>query len=114
MRARNTAGDQAVVPGARDRIRRVIIRSTIAVLAALALLGTAAAMAEPAHSDMVTLAAAKKKKHVVHGDRAAAPPQGEIACGPAGCHRIPPNCHIQGTALDWRGNPTGIDAVYCR
>ena len=88
------------------------IRSTIALVAAFAVLGAAPAVAAATQPDTVTLAAAKKKKHVVRYRRA--PPQGEIACGPAGCHRIPPNCHIQGTALDWRGNPTGIDAVYCR
>jgi hypothetical protein len=89
-------------------------RSIIALFAAVAVLGAAPAFALSARSDAVTLLAAKKKKHVVSRARAMAPPQGEIACGPAGCHRIPPNCHIQGTALDWRGNPTGIDAVYCR
>lgn len=88
------------------------IRPTIALLAALAVLGTAPAFAAPAQADTVLLAA-KKKRHLVRRERAEAP-QGEIACGPAGCHRIPPNYHIQGTALDWRGNPTGIDAAYCR
>ena len=86
------------------------IRPFIALLAALAIAGTA--LAASAHRDTVLLAA-KKKKHVVRRYRAVEP-QGQIACGPAGCHRIPPNCQIQGTVLDWRGNPTGIDAVYCR
>jgi hypothetical protein len=91
----------------------VTIRPTIALLAAVAVLGTAPALAEPAQSDMLTLAAAKKKRVVRH-PRAVARPQGQIACDPSGCHRIPPNCRISGTVLDWRGNPTGIDAVYCR
>lgn len=95
------------------RKRAVIIRPTIALFAALAVLGTAPALAAPAASDTVILAAAKKKKRVVRRARPA-PPQGQIACGPAGCHRIPPNCRINGTVLDWKGNPTGIDAVYCR
>jgi hypothetical protein len=90
----------------------VTIRSMIALAAALAILGTAPALAAPAHPDTVTLAA-KKKKRVVHR-RYAPAPQGQIACGPAGCHRIPPNCRIQGTVMDWRGNPTGIDDVRCR
>jgi len=46
--------------------------------------------------------------------RRAQEPQGQIACGPWGCRRIPPNCRIQGTVLDWHGNPTGIDDVRCR
>jgi len=92
----------------------VTIRSTIAIAAALAILGTAPALAAPASAqfDTVTLAA-KKKKRVVHR-RYAPAPQGQIACGPAGCHRIPPNCRIEGTVMDWRGNPTGIDDVRCR
>ena len=90
------------------------IRTIIALSAALAILGTAPALAKPAHSDTISLAAARKKpKRVVRYRRSAAP-QGEIACGPTGCHRIPPNCHIHGTVLNWRGDPTGIDAVYCR
>ena len=87
------------------------IRRAIALAAALAIHGTAPALAAPKVLDTLTLAA-KKKKRVVHYRRAPAA-QGQIACGPAGCHRIPPNCSIQGTALDWRGNPTGFDAVYC-
>ncbi|MGN6570300.1 MAG: hypothetical protein ACTHLO_02675 [Pseudolabrys sp.] len=90
----------------------MIIRSTIAICAALAILGAAPALAVPAQTGTVMLAA-KKKKHVVRRYRAPAP-QGQIACGPAGCHRIPPNCSVRGTTLDWRGNPTGVDAVYCR
>ena len=86
------------------------IRPTIALLAALAILGTAPALAKPAQADTVTLAAKKKKKHAV---RYRTEPQGQIACRPWGCRRIPPNCRIQGTVLDWRGNPTGIDDVRC-
>lgn len=88
------------------------IRSTVALLAALAIAGTAPALAASPHPDTALLAA-KKKKHVVRRYRAVEP-QGQIACGPWGCHRIPPNCRIQGTVLDWRGNPTGIDDVRCR
>jgi len=84
----------------------------IAITAAFAVLGMAPALAAPGHADTVTMAA-KKKKRVVHR-RYAPAPQGQIACGPAGCHRIPPNCRIEGTVLDWRGNPTGIDDVRCR
>ena len=90
----------------------VTIRSTIALAAALAILGTAPALAAPKPSDTVALAAAKKKKRVVRHRHAA--PQSEIACGPWGCRHIPPNCHIQGSVLDWHGNPTGADAIYCR
>jgi hypothetical protein len=89
----------------------VTIRRTIALAAALAIVGTAPALAAPKAPDTVSLAA-KKKKRVVRTRHAA--PQGQIACGPAGCHRIPPNCSIQGTVLDWHGNPTGIDDVRCR
>lgn len=96
----------------RSGTKAVTIRPIIAVLAAAAMLSTTPALVLPAQADTVLLAA-KKKRHLVRRERAEAP-LGEIACGPAGCHRIPPNCHIQGTALDWRGNPTGIDAVYCR
>lgn len=88
------------------------IRSTIAMAAALAILGTAPALAAPKPSDTLALAAAKKKKHVTRYRRA--PAQSEIACGPWGCRHIPPNCHIQGSVLDWHGNPTGIDDVRCR
>ena len=88
------------------------IRSTIACAAALAVLGMSSAVAAPKSSDTVTVAA-KKKKHVVRYRRAPVA-QGQIACGPTGCHRIPPNCRIQGTVLDWRGDPTGIDDVRCR
>ena len=88
------------------------IRRTIALAAALAILGTAPALAAPKAPDTLTLAAKKKKR--VERYRRAPAAQGQIACGTAGCHRIPPNCSIQGTALDWRGNPTGIAAVYCR
>ncbi len=87
------------------------IRSTIAVAAALAILGTAPALAASKPSDTLTLAA-KKKKPVVRTRRRA--PQGQIACDWNGCHRIPPNCRIYGTQLDWNGDPTGMDAVYCR
>jgi len=93
-------------------ITAVTIRTTIALAAALAILGTAPALATTKPSDTVMLTA-KKKKHVVR-HRYAPAPRGQIACGPAGCHRIPPNCRIQGTLLDWRGNPTGIDDVRCR
>ena len=91
----------------------MIIRPTIALLAALAIAGIAPALAAPAHTDTVLLAAKKKKKHVGRHYRAVEP-QGQIACGPWGCRRIPSNCSIQGTVLDWRGNPTGIDDVRCR
>jgi len=89
----------------------VNIRSTIAVAAALAILGTAPALAASKPSDTLALAA-KKKKPVVRTRRRA--PQGQIACDWKGCHRIPPNCRIYGTQLDWNGDPTGMDAVYCR
>jgi hypothetical protein len=89
----------------------VTIRSTIAVAAALAILGTTPALAASKPSDTVTLAA-KTKKHVVRARRRA--PQGQIACDWSGCHRIPPNCRIYGTQYDWNGDPTGMDAVYCR
>ena len=89
------------------------IRSTIALAAALAIFGSAPALAAPKPSDTVALSAAKKKKGVVRYRRAQEP-QGQIACGPWGCRRIPPNCRIQGTVLDWHGNPTGIDDVRCR
>lgn len=87
------------------------IRSTIVLAAALALLGTAPALAAPQPSATLTLAA-KSKRHVTHHRRRA--PQGQIACDWDGCHRIPPNCRIYGTQYDWNGNPTGMDAVYCR
>jgi len=38
---------------------------------------------------------------------------GQIACGRYGCVRIPPNCHPE-QSYDWRGNPTGSDAIVCR
>ena len=40
-------------------------------------------------------------------------PTGQIACGRYGCVRIPPNCHPE-QSYDWRGNPTGSDAIVCR
>ena len=90
----------------------MIIRSTIVLFTALAILGTAPALAAPVHPDTVTLAAKKKKRVARH--RYVPVPQGQTACGPAGCHRIPPNCSVRGTTLDWRGDPSGVDAVYCR
>jgi hypothetical protein len=92
----------------------VTIRSSISVFALLVIFGSVPAVAASAPPDTVTLAAAKKKHVVHHRRRPTAQPQGEIACGPGGCHRIPPNCHTEGSVLDWHGNPTGIDAVHCR
>jgi hypothetical protein len=89
----------------------VTIRSTIALAAALAILGTAPALAAPKQPDTVTLTA-KAKRHVLRHHRRA--PQGQVACDWSGCHRIPANCRIHGTQLDWNGDPTGMDAVYCR
>ena len=53
----------------------------------------------------------KAGKHVA--PRRVRQPAGQIACGTYGCVRIPPNCHPE-QSFDWRGNPTGSDAVVCR
>jgi hypothetical protein len=37
---------------------------------------------------------------------------GQIACTPAGCHRIPPGCHPTQGYL-WNGMPSGYDVVVC-
>ena len=88
------------------------IRTTIALAAALAILGTAPALATTKPSDTVMLTA-KKKKYVVR-HRYAPAPRGQIAFGPAGSHRIPPNCCIQWSLRKKCGNLTGIDDVRCR
>jgi hypothetical protein len=36
----------------------------------------------------------------------------KIACTPGGCHPIPRGCYPT-PQLDWRGNPTGYDAIVC-
>ena len=87
------------------------IRSTIALAAALAILGTVPALAVPKPPGTLALTA-KTKRHVVRHRRRA--PRGQIACDWDGCHPIPPNCRIYGTQYDWNGDPTGMDAVYCR
>ena len=87
------------------------IRTTVALAAALAVFGTAPALAVAAPSATLTLAA-KTKRHVTHHRRRAA--RGQVACDWSGCHRIPRNCRIYGTQYDWNGDPTGMDAVYCR
>ena len=48
-----------------------------------------------------------------HASRRLHHPAGQIACGRYGCVRIPPNCHPE-QSYDWRGNPTGSDAIVCR
>lgn len=62
-----------------------------------------------------TLSAATKKKTTVKRQRArrAYSGGGQIACTPAGCHRIPPNCRPQ-TGYRWDGMPSGFDVVVCR
>jgi hypothetical protein len=37
---------------------------------------------------------------------------GQIACTVNGCHRIPPNCHLEMGYTPW-GIPTGFDSVVC-
>jgi hypothetical protein len=53
--------------------------------------------------------AATKKHHTVHR---RGRPAGQFACTPAGCHRIPPNCHPE-PDFDFFGNPTGFDRIVC-
>jgi hypothetical protein len=55
------------------------------------------------------LAEAKQsKKHVTR----TAPPE-HVACTKYGCYPVPANCTPH-TQLNWRGNPTGYDAIACR
>ena len=39
--------------------------------------------------------------------------QPKVACTKLGCFPVAPNCTPH-TQLDWRGNPTGYDAIGCR
>jgi hypothetical protein len=50
--------------------------------------------------------------HPVKHHRHMRQASGQIACIKTGCVRIPSRCYSQG-ALDFRGNPTGYDAVIC-
>ena len=70
-------------------------------LASLVMLAAALALAPG-------VASAKHSKKYV---RSAQPSQ--IACTKYGCYPIAPNCHPT-TQYDWRGNPTGYDAIACR
>jgi hypothetical protein len=83
-------------------------RLTFACVIGISLaLGAPAWSTGPAPTDQTLLSA--KKKHRVHHPRR---PAGQIACTPAGCHRIPPNCHPE-AALDFWGNPSGFDRIIC-
>ena len=88
-----------------------MIRRTIPILLGFAIalaLGVTvwspAAGAEPAGETLLSAA----KKH--HPERH--PQAGQIACTPAGCHRISPRCHPE-PDYDFWGNPTGYDKIVC-
>ncbi len=84
----------------------------ILIVAAAFGLGALSAPAVAQSSAGASQTSAKKKipkKRVVRQPRAG----GQIACTPAGCHRIPANCYpTQG--YRWDGLPSGFDVVVCR
>ena len=63
-----------------------------------------------------SIAATADSQHRRHASRhrpvAAAEPQGQIACTPGGCQRIPVECTpVPGRT--WWGTPTGYDVIAC-
>ena len=70
-------------------------------LASLTMIALAIALAP-------SVAGAKQSKKYV---RSAEPAR--VACTKYGCQPIAPNCRPT-TQYDWRGNPTGYDAIVCR
>ena len=84
---------------------------TVAAAVAFGTAGPAAPAAAQSGDPALALAAKTKKKAVRH--RARAQPEQQIACTFLGCHPVPAGCHPQ-IGYDWRGNPTGYDAIACR
>lgn len=52
-------------------------------------------------------------RHPVKRAPARVVQQQRVACTKLGCFPVAPNC-VPHTQLDWRGNPTGYDAIACR
>ncbi|HEX3709497.1 MAG TPA: hypothetical protein VHV56_06375 [Pseudolabrys sp.] len=82
--------------------------SVVATLLAFTATPTLAETTGAASADHAMSAANHPVKHHRHMRQAS----GQIACIKTGCVRIPARCYSQG-ALDFRGNPTGYDAVIC-
>jgi len=63
----------------------------------------------------LSLASAETNSGKHHAKRAPARvvQQPKVACTKLGCFPVAPNCTPH-TQLDWRGNPTGYDAIGCR
>ena len=65
---------------------------------------------------LASIAVAADSQHRRHASRhhpvATAEPQGQIACTPGGCERIPVECTpVPGRT--WSGLPTGYDMIVC-
>lgn len=67
-------------------------------------------LADAVETSQVEQVRAKKQKAKRQAVRR--PGGGQIACTPAGCHRIPPGCHPTQGYL-WNGMPSGYDVVVC-
>ena len=61
----------------------------------------------------VASADTKPAKHHHKRSLARVVPEQKVACTKLGCFPVAPNCAPH-TQLDWRGNPTGYDAIACR
>ncbi|HZD91032.1 MAG TPA: hypothetical protein VE224_13100 [Pseudolabrys sp.] len=95
-------------------------KTAYAVILAFALAAPAAASAAPpvgavpqAASQTVATAAVQKVQYRHYRRARHRYRDGrKIACTPGGCHPIPRGCYPT-PQLDWRGNPTGYDAIVC-
>jgi hypothetical protein len=89
------------------RMRQLAIATLIAGFAFGALAAPATAQST-AETPQKRLKKSPAKKPLIRHLRTS----GQIACTPAGCGRIPANCHpTQG--YRWDGTPTGFDVVVC-